>query len=326
MSRYAKLFENPGGPGDARPTAIQVIKDEGLDVLQVFLVTGGSSGIGVETARALAITGAKVFIAVRSLEKGQVACESFLEPGRVELLSFDSSSLASVHATAAEFLKKSSTLNMLVCNAAIMMTPQRELSVDGFEIQLATNYLGHFLLFWLLQEVMQKSSTPAFNSRVVNVSSAGHHASEIRFEGLNFSTDGTYDPAKAYGQSKLAQIYMANYINRRYGHKGLHALSVMPGGISTNLQKHIPVEVKRSWVENKDIYNFMKSVEQGAATTIVAAVSKEWEGMGGKYLEDCRPASHDLLVPFTRGVEDYAYDEAKEDRLWSLTLELLGLQ
>lgn len=289
-------------------------------------MTGCSSGIGIDTARAVAATGARVVLAVRSLEKGQETCGSFLEPGRVELLQLDTSSLASVREAAASFLERSSTLNILICNAGIMLVPQREISVDGFESQLATNYLGHFLLFWLLKDAMLKASTPGFNSRLVNVSSSGHHASEIQFDDLNLAKDRAYDPTKAYGQSKLAQIYMANYVDRHYGPKGLHALSLMPGGIRTNLQKHIPSEVKETWETNKQIASFMKSTEQGAATTLVAAVSKEWEGKGGKYLEDCHIADFITQGNGASGVMPYAYDEAKEDRLWKLTLDVLGLE
>jgi NAD(P)-dependent dehydrogenase (short-subunit alcohol dehydrogenase family) len=294
--------------------------------LQVFLVTGCSAGIGIETGRALAATGARVFLAVRSLEKGRTACASFLEPDRVELLQLDTSSLASVRAAAAAFLEKSSTLNVLVCNASIMVIPQRELSVDGFESQLATNYLGHFLLFFLLRDAMLRTATPDFASRLVNVSSAGHHGSEIQFDDFNLAAEGAYTPEKAYGQSKLAQIYMANYVDRQYGRQGLHAWSLMPGGILTNLQKHVSEETKKTWAETQSILDFLKSPEQGAATTVLAAVSKEWEGQGGKYLEDCHIATAAPLVLWTTGVKEYAYDEAKEDRLWKLTLDVLKIE
>jgi NAD(P)-dependent dehydrogenase (short-subunit alcohol dehydrogenase family) len=274
----------------------------------------------------MAATGARVFLAVRSLEKGRTACSSFLEPGRVELLQLDTSSLASVRAAAATLLAKSSTLNGLICNAGIMAVPNREETVDGFESQLGTNYLGHFLLFWLLKDALLKASTPAFNSRLVNVSSSGHHATEIHFDDFNLSKEGEYEPNKAYGQSKLAQIYMANYIDRRFGPSGLHALSLMPGGIMTNLQQHLAPEIKNGWQAIPEISNIIKTPEQGAATTVVAALSKEWEGRGGKYLEDCGIAPFEPLVPGMKGVKDYAYDEGKETRLWEHTLKVLELK
>ncbi|KAI0450041.1 short chain dehydrogenase [Xylaria acuta] len=328
MSRYAESHKNPAGAGDARPTALQIIKDEGLEGNlkgKVFLVTGASSGIGIETGRAFAATGANVFLAVRSLEKGQAACASFLEPGRVELLELDTTNLASVRSAAANFLRKSPTLNVLVCNAGIMQVPTREETADGFEMQLGTNYLGHYLLFDLLKDALLKAATPEFNSRLVNVSSSGHHMSEIIFDDFQLKGPDAYSPWGAYGQSKLAQIYMANYVDRNFGPRGLHALSLMPGGIMTNLQKYVPEDVKRGWHESPETVNFLKSTEQGAATTVVAAVGKEWEGKGGKYLEDCRPATFEPLITTMSGVKRYAYDEAKENRLWELTRRTLGL-
>ena len=131
---------------------------------KVFLVTGASSGIGIETGRALAATGAKVFLTARDLKKGEAACESFLEPGRVELMELDVSSMKSVRACAAAFLQKSSQLNVLVCNAGVMTIPTREETEDGFEMQLAVNYLGHFLLFWLLKDAIIKSSNRGWST------------------------------------------------------------------------------------------------------------------------------------------------------------------
>jgi NAD(P)-dependent dehydrogenase (short-subunit alcohol dehydrogenase family) len=293
--------------------------------LKVFLITGCSSGIGIETARAMAATGARVFLAVRSVEKAQAVCGSFLEAGRVELLLCDTSSFSSVRKAAAEFLGRSPTLNVLVCNAGIMSVPHREESIDGFESQLATNYLGHFLLFWLLRDVMLKASTPMFNSRLVNVSSSGHQLSEVQFDDINFEKEGTYTPNEAYAQSKLAQIYMANYVDRNYGPQGIHALSVMPGGILTNLQQHMSDSAIKNWKSNEELMRWLKSPQQGAATTVLAALGTEWEGKGGKYLENCTVAPLSPLVPSISGVKDYAYDESKEDRLWDFTLKILKL-
>ena len=328
MSRYAKAHAELAGPGDARPTALQIIQDEGREGNmedKVFLVTGASAGIGVETGRALAATGAKVFLTARDLEKGKAACQSFLEPGRVEFLELDTSKLDSVRACAAAFLEKSKKLNVLICNAAVMNIPTREQSVDGYEMQLVTNYLGHFLLFWLLKDTLLESSTPEFNSRLVNVASSAHHASEINFEDFNLEKEGAYVPEKAYGQSKLAQIYMANYVDRNFGSKGLHALSLMPGGMDTGLSKYIPREVMEGFKKNPVLFKWMKSIEQGAATTVWAAVGKEWEGKGGEYLENCAIATPEPFMPGLLGIMDYAHDEAKEDKTWELTLKALHL-
>lgn len=342
-NRYTEAHKDTKGPGDARPTGLQIIEDENLvgamkdkvsfktvlSILadqQTFLITGCSSGIGVETARALAATGARLFLGVRDLAKGEAACKAFLEPGRVELLEIDTSSLASVRKCAETFLQRSQKLNVLICNAGIMANPTRELSPDGFELQFATNYLGHFLLFWLLRETMLKSSTPEFNSRLVNVSSSGHHAGQVQFEDINFDGEGAYTPFGAYGQSKLAQIYMSNVVDRKYGPQGLHSTSLMPGGIATGLQIHFSKERIEALSKDPNIIRVIKSQEQGAATTILAAVAKEWEGRGGRYLDNCDEAGPATPEGGSYGYKDYAYDEAKEQRLWEKTLEILDLK
>jgi NAD(P)-dependent dehydrogenase (short-subunit alcohol dehydrogenase family) len=260
---------------------------------------------------------------VRNLEKGQKACAPFLSD-RVTLIHLDTSSLSSVRACASSILEQTPALNVLICNAGIMMPPTHVLTADGFESQLATNYLGHFLLFWLLRPALFRGSTQAFQSRLVNVSSSGHQASEIEFDDISLSAPDLYTPRKGYGQSKLAQIYMANHVERLYGSRGLHALSLMPGGIATGLQVHMPQAVIDTWAADPKVRAFMKSPEQGAATTVFAAVSKEWEGAGGKYLEDCRVAKPDQGLAW--GVAEYAYDEQKEKKLWDITLNLLGLK
>ncbi|TVY12626.1 Dehydrogenase/reductase SDR family member on chromosome X, partial [Lachnellula arida] len=329
MSQYSEVHRKTAGPGDERPTALEIIKNEGLQGQmkdKVFLITGCSSGIGLETGRAIAETGARVFLAVRCLEKGQTACSSFLEPGRVELLLMDTSSLSSVRNAAASFLEKSPTLNVLICNAGIMLGRKREESVDGFELQLATNYLGHFLLFELLKGAMIKASTPDFNSRLVNVSSASHHFGEIHLDDFNLRQDGAYEPNKAYAQSKLALIYMSNFVDRHYGPLGLHSLALMPGGVWTDLQQHLPEAAKEAFFSNSFAINWMKSPEQGAATTVLAAVSREWEGRGGKYLENCTAATTEPVIPGVLGVKMSAYDKHLDERLWRLTLETLGLE
>ncbi|KAL6713897.1 hypothetical protein ACLMJK_008391 [Lecanora helva] len=321
--------ENLGGPTDNRPTALQIIKDEGLVnnlPHAVFLVTGASAGIGVETARALASTGGRVFLTVRDLNKGQEACKSFLKPGRVELIEMDNSSLASVRAAARTFLNKSKTLNVLVCNAGIMAAPYSK-TVDGFESQLAINHLSHFLLFNLLKDTLISSSTPYFHSRVVTVSSSGHTVGGIQFTDYNFSDGETYNPWSGYAQSKTANIYMANEIENRYSAQGLHGLSLMPGGIWSNLQKHVPEEMMKEWKARPNVENFMKSAEQGAATSVYAAVGRELEGKGRIYLEDCdvaRPVAKDD-ESMSQGFAEHAFDKEKEGRLWEDSLRMVGM-
>ena len=328
-SRYAAAHMKPQGPGDSRPTAVDIIKDEGLGgklADKVILVTGCSSGIGIETARALSITGAKLFLGVRDTTKGQVALSEILKPGHVELLKMDLGSLDSVRAAAAEFLDKSNTLNILINNAGIMALPELRKTADGFEAQFGTNHLAHFLLFQLLKPALLASSTRRFNSRVVNVSSSGHRAGGVQFDNYGFE-EGNYTPWGAYGQSKTANIYMANEIERRYGAQGLHALSLMPGGIMTGLQVHIDEGMKEAWSKSQEVANYMKSLEQGAATTVYAALSKDWEGKGGKYLEDCDVAGEvNGETQLALGYSPHAYNEQAEKQLWLDSLKFVGLK
>lgn len=327
-SRYAAAHQNPKGPGDSRPTALDIVKDEGLQGKlsdKVALVTGCSSGIGIETARALNATGMKLYLGVRDIAKGQAALSDILEPGRVELLKMDLNSLDSIRAAAAEFLEKSKTLNILINNAGIMATPQGK-TADGFELQFGTCHLAHFLLFQLLKPTLLASSTPGFNSRVIALSSSGHRTGGIQFDDYNFEKH-EYSPWAAYGQAKTANIYFVNELDRRYGSKGLHGLSVMPGGIRTGLQKHVGDAIKESMSKNETMRNFAKSPAQGAATTMYAALSKEWEGKGGRYLEDCAEAE---LVktsgPISPGYAPHAYNEEGEKRLWVDSLRFVGLE
>ena len=324
-SRYVAVHQDPQGPGDARPTAIDIVNDEGLqDKLgdKVILVTGCSSGIGIETAKALNTTGAKLFLGVRDTAKGQAALSDILKPGHVELLKMDLNSLDSVQTAADEFKSKSKTLNILINNAGVMATPEGK-TADGFETQFGTNHLAHFLLFQLLKPILLASSTPTFNSRVVCVSSSGHRAGGVRFDDYNF-TKGDYTPFSAYGQSKTANIYMANEIERRYASQGLHGLSLMPGGIMTGLQVHVADQIGAMMKQGQYI---MKNPEQGAATTVYAALSKEWEGRGGRYLEDCQEAplvkGSSATAP---GYRAHAYNEEGEKRLWADSLRFVGMK
>lgn len=327
-SRYAEVHKSPQGPGDARPKALDIVKDEGLEgklVGKVFLITGCSSGIGIDTARALSATGAKLFLGVRDVAKGESALADILEPGRVGLLKIDLNSLESVREAAKTFLQKSKSLNVLVNNAGVMATPQGK-TADGFETQFGTNHLAHFLLFQLLKSTLLASSTSNFNSRVVTLSSSAHRISEIITDDYNFKHT-EYNPWVAYGQSKTANIYMANEIERRYGSQGLHALSLHPGGIMTGIQVHVPAAVQDSW--SADGGNlFLKSTAQGAATTVYGAISKDWEGKGGRYLENCAESGpvqepRTLKLP---GYAPYAYDEEKEKKLWLDSLKMVGFE
>lgn len=295
----------------------------GADHNQVFLLTGSSGGIGIETGRALAATGGKVYLGVRDLEKGKEALKEILEPDRVELLELDTGSVESVRTAAKTFLSKSTQLNVLVNNAGIMACPEAK-TVDGFESQLVINYLGHFLLYKLLEQTLLSSSTPDFASRVVNVASAGHHMGSVVLDNINL--DGEYEAWKAYGNAKTACIWMTNEIERRYGSKGLHGLSLMPGGVATGLQRHVDPETLKQWGSSEPAQKYVKSPAQGAATTMTAAFGKEWEGKGGVYLEDCQeagpiPEGGTLAV----GVAPHAFDLEGEKKLWDLSLKMLNV-
>lgn len=317
QNRYAAAHLNSTGPGDGRPTALQIIKDEGLEgklADKVILVTGTSSGIGAPTVEAFAATGATVFAAARDHEKNKAALAHV--KGKVELLDLDLSSFASVRAAAQDLLKRSGgKLNVIVNNAGVMAVAKQTLTVDGHEMQFGTNHLGHFLLFQLLKPALLASATPDFPSRVVSLSSVGH-----RFGGIhwgNFNMDGEYDPWAAYAQAKTANILMVNGIERRYGSQNLHGLAVHPGGIWTPLQRHLSEEEVAQF-KNPTVEASMKTPEQGAATSVYAAVSKEFEGKGRVYLEDA--GSWGLAQPnatlVDRGHAPHAFDEEAEDRLW----------
>ncbi|KIW53526.1 hypothetical protein PV05_09092 [Exophiala xenobiotica] len=331
-TRYAQahLPSSLAGPGDARPTALQIIKDNNLEnslTDKVMLVTGTSSGIGIETVRALKATGAKIYATARDLEKGRKALAGILEPGKVELLQLDTASFDSVRSCAKEFLAKESKLNVLINNAGIMALLEHTLTKDGYEAQLQTNHLGHFLLFQLLKPTLLASATRSSASRVVNVSSSGHRQSPIRFEDLNFNEPGSYAPFASYGQSKTANIYMANEIERRYGAQGLHAWSLHPGGItSTGLGVHLDFSALQA---NAEMMRGMKSAEQGAATTVLAAVDKELEGKGGKYLDDTAvspPVEPSLANELTaQGHAAWAYDEEAAKKLWTVSNQIVGV-
>jgi NAD(P)-dependent dehydrogenase (short-subunit alcohol dehydrogenase family) len=287
------------------------------------LITGCSSGLGIETARILKATGARLFLTVRDLAKGHTALGDILESGRVDLLLLDLSSLESVRKCAAAFLEASGNkLNVLITNAGIMAKPE-EKTADGFESQFGTNHLAHFLFFQLLKPALLSSSTPAFQSRVVSLSSIAHRSCPPKMD--NLMLRGEYDPIRAYAHSKTANIWFANEIERRYGDQGLHALSVHPGVIMTAIMDHGEVE---KYMVDEPFRNYMKSVEQGAATTVWAAIGKVWEGKGGKYLEDCQ-----VSKPLKEGGDDldagyakWAYDPENEAKLWKLSNEWVGFE
>ncbi|CCF34672.1 short-chain dehydrogenase [Colletotrichum higginsianum] len=334
MSRYADTHVDPQGPGDARPTALQVVQDEGLlgDKLagKIVLVTGANSGIGVETSRAIHATGATLFVTARDAAKAQLAVDSIKNgPGPksgapIHAIELRLDSLASVRAAAKDFLAKSGgKLNILILNAGVMATPEGK-TEDGFETQFGTNHLGHFLLFQLLKPALLAASTPEFQSRVVSVSSMAHRFGNVRLDDFNFEKD-PYDPWAAYGQSKTANILFANEVERRYGSKGVHALSLHPGIIQTNLSQYLPPDRIEEIAKDEALKKNMKSVPQGAATTVYAALSKEWEGRPGRYLSDLvEQGPADMASQKEAGHAPWVYDEAAAKELWEKSNKLVG--
>lgn len=343
MSRYAEAHKlgNLRGPSDARPTALQVVEDEGLVgklADKVFLVTGVSSGIGIETMRALHTTGAHVYGTVRNLLKGQQVVNNILSEnhpsgGKITLIEMELDSFASVRRGAADFLSQSNnTLHLLVTNAGVMATPYSK-TKDGFETQFGTNHLAHFLLFQLVKPALISSATPSYPSRVVSVSSTGHALGRPNFDDYNYERT-PYDAWAAYGQAKTANIWLANTIESHFGPMNLHATAVHPGLItSSNLGTHLPPSQQEIFFD-PEVQRTAKSAEQGAATQVWAAVGKEWKDKGGRYLSGMaeavsteEKAKEEGMFYFANdGYNDWAYDAEGAERLWRESFGMVGLE
>ncbi|PKX94998.1 short-chain dehydrogenase [Aspergillus novofumigatus IBT 16806] len=330
------------------PTALSIIESENLTHAlpdKVILITGCSSGLGAATARAFSKTNATLFLTVRDIPKARHVLADLLAPasdsdsttasdqdsklsssqGEIRILHMDLASLSSIRHAVNLFLSQSDRLNILINNGGVMATPEGR-TEDGFETQFGTNHLGHFLLFELLKPILLRSATPQFHSRVVGVTSSAHRKSGIRFGDLQFERE-KYDGALAYAQSKTANIYMMNEIERRFGEQGLHGLSVHPGLIFTGLQKFVDDGVMDEW-RKPGMRPYLKTDEQGAATVVVAAVGREWEGQGGKYLEDCResgPAKTGFRT-VDPGYAMHIWDQESAERLWEESRRLVGLR
>ena len=326
---YAEQHAVPNGPGDQRPTAEQVIHDQGLVGALAslnILVTGCTSGIGIEVARALYLTGANIYITARDMSKGKaVAADLSTDPASpVKVIEMSLDSFDSIRKGAAHFLSQASQLHVLINNAGIMACPEGK-TKDGYEVQFGTNHLGHFLLFELLKPALLAAATPERPSRVISVSSTGHRNVEaLDFDNLDFSRSA-YSPMIAYGNSKLANIYFANELTRRYQDRHLHALSLHPGSIATPLQRYLKDSPGYDAVMNDPCYQAqLKSTEQGAATTVWAAVGEEWLNRGGVYLEnvgEAEPAEREG-PPYRTGYIAAAFKPVDERRLWEVSEKL----
>ncbi|MDV6375031.1 oxidoreductase [Deinococcus arenicola] len=310
-----------------RATALEVV--QGIDLGgKTAVITGASSGLGVETARALLSAGASVILAVRDTAKGEKVAAELREStgnGAAQVIELDLGSLAEVRAGAARILAAAPQIHILINNAGIMATPHEQ-TPDGFETQFGTNHLGHFLLTQLLMSALM-AAAPA---RVVALSSSGHRRSDIVWDDINFERR-PYDRWDAYGQSKTANALFAVGLTQKYGHDGVTANAVHPGGIMTGLQKYVPVEEQRAmgWQnESGELNAIFKTTEEGASTSVWAATSPQLEGVGGLFLEDIQQSTPlDPQNPDPRfGYKPYALDAESAARLWKLSEEMVGLK
>jgi len=305
-------------PFGATSTAAEVI--EGIDLTgKRAVVTGGGSGIGVETVRALAGAGAEVTIAVRRREQGQRAARDVTSTTGSELVRVADLDLAD-QASVRRFVEAwEGPLDILVDNAGVMASPLMR-TPEGWEMQFATNHLGHFALARGLRPALAETG-----GRIVALSSSAHLRSPVVFEDIHFE-HRAYDPWLAYGQSKTADVLFAVEASRRWAADGITVNALHPGGIRTNLQRHVTDEDLARLV--RDTGGSMaqmqwKTVEQGAATSVLVATSPLLEGVGGRYFENCNEA--ELNRPGTRsGVAAYALDPENAERLWEVSEETLA--
>src|SRR5215470_12985388 len=298
-----------GSDFNARSTAADVIRGHDLRD-RTAVVTGGSAGIGLETTRALSSAGARVIVPARDVEKARAAVGTLAVVEPMELTD-----PASIAAFADRFLKTGQPLDLLINNAGIMAAPLSRVA-RNIESQFATNHVGHFELAVRLWPALRKAQA----SRVVSLSSLGHRRAPVDFEDWNFERK-PYDRWAAYGQSKSANALFALGANAR----GVKSFSVHPGGIHTGLGKFMSREEREALLARAQYT--MKTVEQGAATTIWAAVARQLDTLGGVYCENCNIAEP---VPAdsqeTRGVRPWATDPALAERLWALSEQITGLK
>ncbi|MEV6707547.1 SDR family NAD(P)-dependent oxidoreductase [Micromonospora wenchangensis] len=303
-------------PFDARTTALEVVRDIDLTGRRA-VVTGGASGIGVETARALAAAGADVTLAVRDLDAGQRAARDITDSTGNDRLLVAPLDLADQASVAAFVAAWDGPLHVLVNNAGIMASPERR-TPEGWELQFATNHLGHFALATGLHRAL----AAAEGARIVAVSSAAHLRSPVVFDDIHFR-QRPYDPWEAYGQSKTANVLFAVEATRRWADDGIVSNALMPGAIPTNLQRYVSAEeLERMRAASGGGAATWKTVEQGAATSVLVATSPLLDGIGGRYFEDCQQAAPHQ--PGTRtGVAAYALDPAAAERLWTVSEQTL---
>ncbi len=290
---------------------------------KLVVITGGASGLGAETARAMAAKGAQIVIPVRDLSKGEAAAQEIRSAtgnDNIEVMEMDLGSMESVRAFADAFLAKYDRINLLINNAGVMACPKAE-TADGLEMQFGTNHIGHFLMTNLMMPAVLKGK-----GRIVNLSSRGHHRDEVHFDDLNFE-NREYEKWASYGQAKTANVLFTVGLEKRLADKGVHSYAVHPGGIVTNLGRHLNeqdvTDLMARMKESSGDAPVLKSVEAGAATTCFAATAPELEGKGGVYCEDCHVAEVDDEDP-TGSVRSYAVDPKKAEKLWVVSEQIVG--
>ena len=298
-----------------------------------ILVTGVSAGLGIETARALAAHGAYVVGAARDLKKAEAATAEVRKAaaengGGFELVQLDLGDLASVRACANALVKKGEQFDVVIANAGVMATPFGK-TKDGFETQFGTNHLGHFVLVNRIARLIRDGG------RLVNLSSSGHRFSNVSTDDPNFEKTA-YDPWASYGRSKTANILFAVEFDRRHRGRGVRAAAVHPGGIQTELGRHLdPGAIdalldsinKQLTADGKGPFQW-KTVPQGAATSVWAGVVAIADEVGGKYCENCHVgtivADDVAITPASEGVRGYALDAKNAEALWKKSEELVG--
>jgi len=308
-------------------TTDQVLEGKDLSGKTVF-ITGGNSGLGQETGRAMAAKGAHVVLAGRDQAKLDEAAQTIRSEtgnGAVETIVCDLASLESVRACGKEANQRFDKIDLLINNAGIMACPQGT-TADGFERQFGTNHLGHFVLTKYLMPLLEKGS----NKRIINLSSLAHHRDRVHFDDVNYA-ERAYDKWESYGQSKTANALFSVGLQERLEDKGFDVFAVHPGGIMTNLGRHMSDEdiaslrksfADRAKADGEESRGF-KAIPQGAATTCWAATADELTGKGGVYCEDCGIAEVNETSAMS-GVRPYALDKGDAERLWSLSEDLVG--
>ena len=309
---------------DRNSTTNEVLEGVDLTGKRVF-ITGVSAGLGLETARAIVARGAHVIGTVRDFDKAKRAWEPVAPngAGSIEFVQLDLESLASVRACADALVARGEKLDVIIANAGIMACPFAK-TQDGFERQFGTNHLGHFVLVNRLVPLLERGA------RVVVLASSGHRISDVDLDDPNFEKT-PYNPITSYGRAKTANVLFAVELDRRYAPRGIRAIALHPGGIRTELMRHMDQATVQQLIESSQriaqesgvALQGLKTVEQGAATSVWAAFVANPADVGGRYCTDCQIGQ----IADANGKGDtarYAIDPARAKALWAKSEELVG--